>query len=235
MDRDFDRIWQIVRAFMLLILLVLAWSPLSVAQENTGAGRAGARVVDRPEGEGGEASENGSAQPPDTIWTLVEASGSIGAMIILLSVAGLALILEHALTIRRSVLIPKGLPEELHSHITQDEFAKAEQLCKLRPSYLSYVVLSGLQEVRISYRAVEKAMEDASQEQAARLFRKVEYLALIANIAPMLGLLGTVYGILLAFKKIAETQWAADRVMISWSRDRRRRRVAGRSDERSAR
>ncbi len=209
MDRDFDRVREIACASLMTILLVLAWPAVSAAQENNGAGRPGPRLVDRPEGEGGEGADNGSAQPPDTIWTLVEASGSIGAMIILLSVAGLALILEHALTIRRSVLIPKGLPEELHSHITQDEFAKAEQLCKLRPSYLSYVVLSGLQEVRISYRAVEKAMEDASQEQAARLFRKVEYLALIANIAPMLGLLGTVYGILLAFKKIAETQGAA--------------------------
>ncbi|MBY0586237.1 MotA/TolQ/ExbB proton channel family protein [bacterium] len=163
----------------------------------------------RGAGKGEEVAESNGSRPPDTILTLVEASGSIGAMIILLSIAGVALILEHAMTIRRTVLIPKGLPEELHSLITQDDFTKAEQLCKLRPSYLSYVVLSGLQEVRMGYRAVEKSMEDASQEQAARLFRKVEYLALIANIAPMLGLLGTVYGILLAFKKIAETQGAA--------------------------
>jgi biopolymer transport protein ExbB len=52
-------------------------------------------------------------------------------------------------------------------------------------------------------------MEDASQEQAARLFRKVEYLALIGNVAPMLGLLGTVYGLVLAFKRVAETQGTA--------------------------
>jgi biopolymer transport protein ExbB len=208
-DRDFDLISRLACAPLLMILLMSAWTPALMAQDGSGTGRPGPRVVERAEGDSGEVVDNGSAQPPDTIWTLVEASGSIGAMIILLSVAGLALILEHALTIRRSVLIPKGLPEELQSHITQDDFVKAEQLCKLRPSYLSYVVLSGLQEVRIGYRAVEKAMEDASQEQAARLFRKVEYLALIANIAPMLGLLGTVYGILLAFKKIAETQGAA--------------------------
>lgn len=145
----------------------------------------------------------------DDPWTFLRASGAIGGLILLLSVAGLALALEHLLTIRRSVLIPRGLAQELHAHVTNGEFTKAEQACKMRPSYLSYVVLAGLQEVRVSYRAVEKAMEDASQEQASRLFRKVEYLALIANLAPMLGLLGTVYGILLAFKKIAETQGAA--------------------------
>lgn len=70
-------------------------------------------------------------------------------------------------------------------------------------------MLAGLQEVRIGYSAVEKAMEDASQEQAARLFRKVEYLALVGNIAPMLGLLGTVYGLVLAFKKVAESRGTA--------------------------
>ena len=154
-------------------------------------------------------AKDASEAPPETVWKLIEASGSIGAIIILLSVAGLALIIEHALTIRRGALIPKALPAELHKQITAGEYAQAEALCKQQPSYFSYVVLAGLQEVRLGYRAVEKAMEDASHEQASRLFRKVEYLALIANIAPMLGLLGTVYGILLAFKTIAETHGAA--------------------------
>jgi biopolymer transport protein ExbB len=156
-----------------------------------------------------ESAKPSKVAPPATVWTLIEASGTIGVLIILLSVAGLALILEHSLTIRRGVLIPPNLPQELHTHITAGDYLQAEQACKLRPSYLSYVVLAGLQEVRMGYRAVEKSMEDASHEQAARLFRKVEYLALISNIAPMLGLLGTVYGILLAFKTIAETQGAA--------------------------
>jgi len=159
---------------------------------------------------GQEKTNNGAdTAPPETVWTLIEASGSIGAIIILLSIAGMALIIEHALTIRRGALIPKALPAELHRQITAGEYAQAEALCKQQPSYFSYVVLAGLQEVRLGYRAVEKAMEDASHEQASRLFRKVEYLALIANLAPMLGLLGTVYGILLAFKTIAETHGAA--------------------------
>ena len=97
----------------------------------------------------------------------------------------------------------------------EESRAEAEQLCKHRPSYLSYVVLAGLQEIRVGYDAVEKAMEDASQEQSARLFRRVEYLAVIGNIAPMLGLLGTVYGILLAFKKLADTPGAADAARLA--------------------
>jgi biopolymer transport protein ExbB len=144
-----------------------------------------------------------------SLWDLILASGTIGLIIILLSVAALALVFEHMLTIRRLVLMPPQLAEQLHKQITEGHYAAAEEVCKARPSYLAYVVLAGLQEVRLGYAVVEKAMEEASQEQASRLFRKVDYLALIANIAPMLGLLGTVQGILIAFKTVAETQGAA--------------------------
>jgi biopolymer transport protein ExbB len=149
-------------------------------------------------------AKNDGAADEDTLWTMIEASGTIGAVIILLSVAALALVFENLMTIRRSALMPIGLAHRLHANITAGEYSEAEQACKERPSYLSYVVLAGLQEVRLGYRAVEKAMEDASQEQASRLFRKVEYLALISNLAPMLGLLGTVVGILEAFRTIAQ-------------------------------
>ncbi len=51
-------------------------------------------------------------------------------------------------------------------------------------------------------------MEDAVGEQSARLFRKIEYLSVIGNIAPMIGLLGTVVGILLAFQGVADAPGA---------------------------
>ena len=59
------------------------------------------------------------------------------------------------------------------------------------------------------WEAIEKAMEDAMAEQSARLFRKIEYLSVIGNIAPMVGLLGTVTGMIFAFQQVATTQGAA--------------------------
>ena len=84
-------------------------------------------------------------------------------------------------------------------HSSSGQYKQAEQECKLRPSFLGYVLGAGLAEVSMGYPAVEKAMEDASVEQAARLFRKIEYLSVIGTVAPMLGLLGTVWGMILAF------------------------------------
>lgn len=182
--------------------LGLALVPRALAQTQDDARRPASEKTENG------APEEGSRRPA-SVWDLLLSSGVVGLAIVCLSVAAMALAIDHALTLRRKVLMPPGLASELHARISAGEFAMAEQDCKLRPSYLAYVVLAGLQEVSAGYPAVEKAMEDASQDQAGRLFRKIEYLALIGNLAPMLGLLGTVYGILLAFKRVAETQGTA--------------------------
>lgn len=138
------------------------------------------------------------------VRALINAGGTIGFLIIGLSVAMVALIVEHLLSIRRRALMPPGLAEDLHKLIAAGQYAQAEKVCREQPSFLSYVVVSGLQDIGLGYSAVEKAMEDASQEQAARLYRKIEYLSVIGAIAPMLGLMGTVWGMILAFSEFAQ-------------------------------
>lgn len=138
------------------------------------------------------------------IRALIDAGGTIGFLIIGLSVAMVALIVEHLLSIRRRALMPPGLAEELHKLMAAGKYAEADKLCRETPSFLSYVVASGLQDVGLGYKAVEKAMEDASSEQAARLYRKIEYLSVIGAIAPMLGLMGTVWGMILAFSEFSQ-------------------------------
>ena len=71
------------------------------------------------------------------------------------------------------------------------------------------MILNGLAEIDGGWSAVEKALEDALAEQSARLFRKIEYLSVIGNIAPMIGLLGTVIGMIIAFQRVASTQGTA--------------------------
>lgn len=110
-----------------------------------------------------------------------------------------ALVIEHLLSIRRKAMMPPGLAETVHQHLSHGAITDARQQCKLQPSFLAHVLAAGLEEVDLGYEAVEKAMEEAAREQAARLFRKIEYLSVIGTLAPMLGLLGTVWGMILAF------------------------------------
>jgi biopolymer transport protein ExbB len=133
------------------------------------------------------------------VWELLEAGGTIGWLIVALSIAFLALLLEHILAVRHGTLCPRGLGAEVHRQIEQGHFPAALAACEKRPSFLAAVVAAGLAEVELGYSAVEKAMEDAAQQQAARLYRKLEYFTMIGTITPMLGLLGTVWGMILAF------------------------------------
>ncbi len=133
------------------------------------------------------------------IRALLDAGGAIGWIIIALSLWMVAMIVQHLLTVRRSVLMPVGLGEEARRLIAAGNFKQALDECHQRPSFESYVLSAGLAEVSLGYSAVEKAMEDASQQQAARLYRRLEYFTVIGTIAPMLGLLGTVWGMILAF------------------------------------
>jgi biopolymer transport protein ExbB len=144
---------------------------------------------------------------------IVFAGGWVGTLIMLLllalSITAAYLVIDHLLTIRRKEIMPEGLSDHVRELLTSGLLTEADTACREHPSLLSFVLLNGLAEVEGGWSAVEKALEDATAEQAARLFRKIEYLSVIGNIAPMVGLLGTVTGMIIAFQRVAMTQGAA--------------------------
>ena len=162
------------------------------------------------------AAQDGAAEQPaagDSIADIVFSGGIIGfliiALLILLSITGMALAVEHLLTIRRTILMPDDLVQALQSKLSQGQVGQALQLCEASPCALSAIMKASLVEVEAGWPSVEKALEEEAAEQAGRLFRKIEYLSVLGNIAPMVGLLGTVIGMILAFREVADTQGAA--------------------------
>ncbi len=196
--------------YALIVVAATAW--FSVA----GATGAEARAAETPTAEataqspaaGGTASAESSgeeAPPRESLVEILRSSGIIGMLILLLSVGAVALVIEHVMTIRASVLMPPGLADDVRALLVSGQVGPADQRCHTQPSFLAHVLGAGLAEVDGGWSAVEKAVEDATAEQSARLFRKIEYLSVIGNIAPMMGLLGTVIGMILAFQKVATT------------------------------
>ena len=154
-----------------------------------------------------------------TFLQIVFSGGPLGIanMVVLigLSIAALALALDNLRLVRRGRLIPSELAEQVRDQVAYGQLADAQELCRQQPSFLASVILQGLDEVESGWSEVEKAMEDATAEQAARLFRRIEYLSVIGNIAPMVGLLGTVTGMLLAFKEVADTEGNAGAAQLA--------------------
>ncbi len=144
---------------------------------------------------------------------IVLSGGVFGLLIILtlfsLSVATAYLIFDQFMTLKRTEILPEGVSETVRQSLLTGHPVEADAACRRAPSVLSLVLLSGLSEMDLGWREVEKAVEDSLAEQAARLMRRIEYLSVIGNIAPMVGLLGTVTGMILTFQQVASTRGAA--------------------------
>ncbi len=156
-----------------------------------------------------------AGSPPGTggLLEIVFSGGVFGMLILLtlfaLSIAMAYLVFDQFMTLKRAEILPDGVSETVRQALLIGRPIEADAACRRSPSVLSLVVLAGLSEMDLGWREVEKAVEDSLAEQAARLMRRIEYLSVIGNIAPMVGLLGTVTGMILTFQQVASTRGAA--------------------------
>jgi len=130
--------------------------------------------------------------------------GSIGWVIWALSVVALALMIKFCLDIRRKTILPGDVHAVIRQHFEVKQYREAIELTANEPSFLSYILHASLSEATHGYPAMERAMEEAAEHRTTVYLRRIEILNLIGNIAPMMGLLGTVWGMILAFFQIVE-------------------------------
>ena len=133
------------------------------------------------------------------------------ALFALLSLVAVFFIIEHSITIRKSALLPDHVLIELEQMIGRGEIPQAVEYCHLpeNESLASEVVLAGLERFQGSefgFAEYKTAVEEAGEDYLGRLYRKTEVLGIIGSVAPMLGLMGTVVGMIVAFNAIAEQQ-----------------------------
>ncbi len=140
-----------------------------------------------------------------SFWILVKAGGWVGAIIFLLSFVSCALTIQFLFKIRRSRLLPDLLVDEVRDLLEQGRLQSALNLCVEYPSLLASTLSAGLRNFEAGWDDVEKGAEEALAQETARLYRKTDLLSVIGNIAPMLGLLGTVLGMITAFGELASS------------------------------
>jgi biopolymer transport protein ExbB len=128
--------------------------------------------------------------------------GPIAFGLIALSIVTIALTIEHCLSIRRATILPPEALSRTRETIAGKNYVEAIRFTADDPSMMAHVVNAGLLQAPNGYAAMERALEETLEEFAARLFRKIEYLNIIGNVAPMIGLLGTVTGMILLFADI---------------------------------
>jgi len=138
-----------------------------------------------------------------SLGVLIQAGGWVGVLIFLLSLAACTLTIQLFLKIRRKNLIPDPLIDEFGPLVEKGRLQSALEQCNANPSLLASVLIAGLKNFEAGWDDVEKGASEALSQETARLYRQTEFLAVIGNIAPMLGLLGTVLGMVTAFGELA--------------------------------
>jgi len=135
---------------------------------------------------------------------LIMGGGVIGYILWGISVLTVALIIKFFLEIRRETILPTLVRAQFEGMFEDRKYREVVELSANDPSYFGYIVHSALSEAAHGYPAMERAMEEAAEERTTKLLRSIEWLNLIGNIGPMLGLMGTVWGMINAFFKIVE-------------------------------
>jgi biopolymer transport protein ExbB len=130
---------------------------------------------------------------------LIEGAEWPGIFIGLMSLAAVTIIIEHFWTIRRATMVPEAEIEAAREMIENRKFKECIDYIRDRPSMFADVLTIGLRHGRHGFEAMHEAVEERAGAWSSRLFRKVEYLNIIGNLGPLMGLLGTVLGMIHAF------------------------------------
>jgi biopolymer transport protein ExbB len=149
-------------------------------------------------------AQEGSEEGKSFVEAYILAGGWIGFVILFFSFISLALIIEHVVNIKRDKIVPPQLIDEIEGMFENEEYQEALELCEAEPNFLTNVLAAGLPKINAGFETMKAAMDEMAEEETIKLQQKIGYLSLIGNIAPMMGLFGTVSGMIKAFQTIAQ-------------------------------
>jgi biopolymer transport protein ExbB len=114
-----------------------------------------------------------------------------------------ALFVMNLLTARRDNVCPSHLMEGFEGHLNEKRYQEAYELAKTDESFLGQVLAAGLAKLSAGYAQAIEAMQEVGEEENMKLEHRLSYMALIGTISPMIGLFGTVHGMIMSFREIA--------------------------------
>ncbi len=140
----------------------------------------------------------------NNLFPLAEKGGIVMWPIAILSMFALAIILERfwVLVLRADRIMSKAFMREIEAMLDKGEIEETVVACRKRDSMMSRVLLAGLALRGAPRGIIREALEDEGRKEARELERYLGGLAAIAGVSPLLGLLGTVFGMIEIFQKI---------------------------------
>lgn len=140
-----------------------------------------------------------------TLWEFFVKGGPLMWPLLACSVVALAIIIERLFALRQSKIIPKDLIEEVERLTRMGRLNDIEQLMKRGSSPICPVIMMAIKNAGMRREIIKDYMEEAGASEAYSIERYIDILGIIAAIAPLLGFLGTVTGMLTSFQAVSVT------------------------------
>ena len=206
-----------------LILLVVAFSYFSTGAMAQDSGQVAEATVEETADSGEEASLSEQTQsllegllPTQeiTVLELLKTTGVFFYPLAFFSIWMVYLVIANFLIVQEIRLVPRGLERKVMDSLQNGMVRDAEELVEHRGDLLSQMLQSGLTKRGLDPTIIETAMEGSVSRDLTSLRNRIRRLADIGNLAPMVGLLGTVWGMIRVFQGVSEDTTT---LVMNWS------------------
>lgn len=141
-------------------------------------------------------------------WAFEAMGWSYSLVFLAISFTLVALFVMNILQARRENVVPTSLIEGFEGCLNDKKYQEAYEMAKNDSSFLGKVLSSGLAKLKDGYEPAIEAMQEVGEEENMKMEHRLSYMALIGTISPMIGLFGTVHGMITAFQVIASATTA---------------------------
>jgi biopolymer transport protein ExbB len=168
------------------------------------AGLESAPIVDAASGAPVTAAKKRSAT---NFYDIMTGSGPLGFLLWVAlfgsGAAAIYFIVDSSILVRPNKMLPGTLIDQVKSAMAEGDVLKALKACESEPGAMANILSAGFSHVEEGYDIIQESVGTAADLETERLMQRLTWISVCANLAPMLGLLGTVQGMIMAFGNIA--------------------------------
>lgn len=150
-----------------------------------------------------------------TVWEFFVRGGPLMWPLLACSIIALAITIERLFSLRQSKIIPRELIEEVERLTRMGRLNDIEQLLKRSSSPICPIIMVAIKNAGMRREIIRDYMEEAGATQAYTIERYIDILSIIAAIAPLLGFLGTVTGMLTSFQAVSTSGEHSSQLLAS--------------------
>jgi len=150
------------------------------------------------------AADEGSKEAPNIFLHIIASAGPVfGPLLLIVSIILVSLIVLLAMDLRMSVAVPGGFVDEFADMVNKRQFKQAFDMCRDDSSFLARVMTAGMARLQYGIEDAREAAMNMVESVKAGKEQLITYLATIGTLGPLLGLVGTVWGMIMSFMELS--------------------------------